>query len=289
MPSRAIGLIAALCCGLGTAAWGDDSTVPAAVSGASVPAAVSTPSWSGWGTGPLVIGPVRPGPGPIDYRPPIYWVPGPGGWTPYAPPLIVVAPGGGFPPPRPTPLLPAEPPDPVPVVPAVPEIAPAVVPARPPRRADPDRAAKLITLGDRHFRARDLVRATARYEQAVAADPTSGAARARLAQVAIARRQYREAVLRLHEAHAAEPGWIAWADDVQGLYGEPAEFAAMIAELETRLQAHPEDRDACLVLGTELLLSGRTRQAADVLLRLTDREPGGVLAALLDAAGITAP
>lgn len=256
---------------------GDGPGAVGGTPGASVSAAVATPSYRAWGGGPI-----QNGPNVIDYRPPILYVPGPNGWTPYAPPLIVVAPGGGFPPPRPTSLLPPEPPEPVPVAPIRPP-APALVPRPTARRADPERSAQLITLGDRHFRAKDLIRASNRYEQALTADPASGAPRARLAQVAVARRQYREAALRLHEAQAAEPGWLAWSDDVKGLYGEPAEFAALIGELETHLQAHPEDRDACLILGVELFLSGQTRQAADVLVRLTDRKPDRVLAALLDA------
>jgi hypothetical protein len=247
----------------------------------SVPAAVSG------GGKPIVIGPVCPGPGPIRYNPPIVYLPGPGGWMPYAPPLIVIGPGGGFPPPsiRPTPLRPPEmiaPEPPVAPAPPVPPVA-----RRAARKADPDRAALLVKLGDRHFRAKDLARAEGRYEQAVAADPAAAAPRARLAQVAIARRQYREAVLRLREALTADPGWLAFADDVQGLYPEPPEFAAMIGGLETHLQAHPEDRDACLVLGAQLFLSHRTRQAADVFLRLTDRQPDTVLAAFLLASRAT--
>jgi hypothetical protein len=263
----------------GVAARADGPAVTGATSGATASAAVSTPSYSAFGGGPIVIGPVCPGPGPIRYNPRIVYLPGPDGWTPYAPPLIVIGPGGGFPvpPPRPTPLLPPEP------VIAPPVEVPMPPPVRPVKKANPERAALLVKLGDRHFRAKNLPRAVGRYEQALAADPASAAPRARLAQVAIARRQYREAVLRLREAQTAEPGWLAFPDDVQGLYPEPAEFAAMIGALETHLQAHPEDRDACLVLGAQLFLSGRIRQAADVFLRLTDRAPDKVLAAFLTA------
>ena len=48
--------------------------------------------------------------------------------------------------------------------------------------------------------------------------------------------------------------------------------------------AEPGDRDAWLVLGAELFLSGQTHRAADIFLRLTDRKPDPALAAFLDAA-----
>jgi cytochrome c-type biogenesis protein CcmH/NrfG len=153
-------------------------------------------------------------------------------------------------------------------------------------REDPQRAAQWLKMGDRHFRVKDLVRATTRYEQALRYDETSAAPRVRLAQVAIARGQYREAVMRLREAQAAEPGWLAFAEDVQGLFPEPADFAAMIGRLETHLQAHPEDRDAWLILGAQWFLSGRSQQAADAFARLTDRQPDSMLAAFLDAAKV---
>jgi cytochrome c-type biogenesis protein CcmH/NrfG len=141
----------------------------------------------------------------------------------------------------------------------------------------------LITLGDRHFRAKDLRRTTERYEQAVRADPGSAAARVRLAQVALVRGQFTEAANRLREALAAEPDWLARAPDIQDLYGEPSDFKDQVSKLERHLQVNPNDRDAWLVLGAQWFLSGRTRQAADVFLRLSDRRPDPTLAAFLDA------
>ena len=61
-------------------------------------------------------------------------------------------------------------------------------------------------------------------------------------------------------------------------------FGPKIAKLESRVLSEPGDRDAWLVLGAELFLSGQTRRAADVFLRLTDRKPDGAIAAFLDAA-----
>ena len=73
------------------------------------------------------------------------------------------------------------------------------------------------------------------------------------------------------------------APDIQAIYAEPGDFAKQIAKLESHLQAHPHDRDAWLMLGTQLYLSGRTRQSADVFARLSDREPDATLAAFLEA------
>ena len=83
----------------------------------------------------------------------------------------------------------------------------------------------------------------------------------------------------------AVPNWLAFADDVQGLYPEPADYAAMIARLEAHLQQHPFDRDAWTLLGTQWLLSGRRKLAADAFLRLTDRPPDALLERLLIASG----
>jgi hypothetical protein len=165
----------------------------------------------------------------------------------------------------------------------------AAVDAAKPKKPDPRRAAQYLTFGDRNFRAGNLHRAAERYTQAIAADPGAATARIRMAQVSVNRGQYREAAGRYHEATATEPNWLVHAPDVQALYGEPTEFARQIARLETHLQADPHDRDAWLVLGAQYFLSGQTRKAADVFVRLTDRKPDATLAAFLDAAAANRP
>jgi len=156
-------------------------------------------------------------------------------------------------------------------------------PVAPPKKAEPAKARQLVTIGDRLFRAGNTRRAEERYEQAVRANPHSASPRVRLAQIALLRGRFAEAANHLREAQAAEPGWLAAAADIQTIYAEPADFAKQIAKLESHLQTKPADRDAWLVLGAQLSLSGRTRQAADVFLRLTDRRPDATLAAFLDA------
>ncbi len=160
----------------------------------------------------------------------------------------------------------------------------SVLPAAVRRRgADPERAAERMTVGDRLFRAGELKRAAERYEQAIAADLGDARPYVRLAQVAIARGDYDQAADHFREAQLAEPGWLLNADDIQNLFGGPDDFGRVIAALESHLQAEPTDRDAWLVLGAELYLTGRTRPAADVFLRLTDRKPDDTLQAFLDA------
>ena len=141
-----------------------------------------------------------------------------------------------------------------------------------------------MTLGDRNFRAGNVHRAAERYTQAISADPNAAAPRVRMAQIALNRGQYAEAANQYREAMVAEPGWLIHAPDIQAIYGEPADFAKQIAKLETHLQADPHDRDAWFVLGAQWYLSGQTRRAADVFLRLTDRKADASLAAFLDAA-----
>jgi hypothetical protein len=151
------------------------------------------------------------------------------------------------------------------------------------RRRTLARAQERITLGDRLFRAGNLPRAVERYEQALRDDPDSAIPRVRLAQVALFRARYAEAAELLREAQTAQPRWLEHPPDVQVLYPEPGDFARQIARLESHLQAHPNDRDAWLVLGAQWYLSGRTHRAADVFLRLTDRKPDDTLAAFLKA------
>lgn len=152
-----------------------------------------------------------------------------------------------------------------------------------PKRGDPERAAELTTLGDRLFRAGNLKRASERYDQAIRAHTRSASPRVRLAQIALVRSQFAEAARQLREAQAAEPGWIVTASDIQAIYAEPSDFAKQIAKLESHLQANPDNRDAWLVLGAQLYLSGRTQKAADVFVRLSDRKPEAVLDAFLAA------
>ncbi|MDR3633475.1 MAG: tetratricopeptide repeat protein [Isosphaeraceae bacterium] len=213
------------------------------------------------------------------------------GFGAYVAPAIVVAPGGL--PPIFGPVATAVPPPlvfdrgdllagPMPIDPSRGlRIPPPGVRAK---RADPVRATQLITLGDRLFRAGNTRKAEERFEQALRSDPNSAVPHVRLAQLALVRAQYSEGANQLRAAQTAEPGWLIRAPDVQALFAEPADFARHIAKLESHLQANPNDRDAWLVLGAEWFLSGRTRKAADVFLRLSDRQPDAALAAFLDAA-----
>jgi hypothetical protein len=163
--------------------------------------------------------------------------------------------------------------------------APAPAPAaQRARKPDPGKAAQLTTIGDRLFRAHNYKRAEERYEQAIHADPNSAAPRVRLAQIALVRGQYAEAAEEFRKAIAAEPNWLAHAPDIQTIFAEPSDFSRPIAKLESHLLIEPTDRDGWLVLGAELYLTGQTRRASAVFLRLTDRKPDAALAAFLDVA-----
>lgn len=157
------------------------------------------------------------------------------------------------------------------------------------RPANPERFTLMMTYGDRLFRAGNLARASERYEQAGQADSSSAEPRIRLEQIALARGDYAGAADRLREALTIDPDYLATASTIRVLYPEPADFAKLIATIEGHLQAHPDDRDAWLVLGAEKFLAGRTREAADCFLRLTDRRPDNALAAFLAASNRKVP
>jgi hypothetical protein len=213
---------------------------------------------------------------------------GASGFYPVYSPILVIAPGGFLPtvpmilPPSaagPGPLLPPPPPGLI-APPAKPKLERSNL-----KHSDPIRAGQLITVGDRLFRAGNLKKAEERYQQAMRAAADLAAPQARMAQVALARGNYSEAANRLREAEIAEPGWIITAPDIQSIYGEPGEFSGKLAQLESYLQVHPDDRDAWLVLGAEWFLTGRTAKAADVFKRLDDprRKADVALAAFLAA------
>jgi Tetratricopeptide repeat len=213
------------------------------------------------------------------------------GWGAYYgvyPPILVIAPGAFAMPVGPMnpmfmagqrPLLAPPPAGFVPNQPA------AVVRRASIRRVDTARAKQLVILGERFFRAGNLKKADERFQQAMKADPDLAAPHVRLGQVAMVRGFYAEAANQLREAETAQPGWIITAGDIQSLFGEPAEFARHLGRLESYVQGHPDDRDAWLVLGAELFLTGRTAKAADVFKRLDDprRKSDVALAAFLDA------
>lgn len=152
------------------------------------------------------------------------------------------------------------------------------------RKPDSAKAVQLVTIGDRLFRAGNIKRASERYEQAVRSDPDAAPPRVRLAQVALVRGRFAESAAQLRQAVAADPGWLARAPNIEAVFAEPADFRRQISRLESRILAEPGDRDAWLVLGAELFLSGQTRRASDVFVRLTDRKPDPALAAFLEAA-----
>jgi hypothetical protein len=152
------------------------------------------------------------------------------------------------------------------------------------RKVEKVKGQQLVTIGDRLFRAGNVKRAEERYEQAAKATPDDAAPRVRLAQVAMLRGQYAAAAEKFREAVDADPAWLARAPNIQSIFGEPRDFERQIAKLESHLLLEPADRDAWLVLGAELYLSGQTRRASDVFVRLTDRKPDPTLSAFLDAA-----
>lgn len=231
---------------------------------------------------PVTINPSPGGGGPVypTLPPGLPVVIGGGGWVPFP---VVVGPVAPTAFPAMPPLWqPA--PDPLMMMPAImPRPTPAPAAAARPRPRDNARVKELVELGDRLFRAGNLIRASERYEQALKANPDKAEPRVRLAQVALVRGKYQDAANRLREAQAAEPGWLATAGDLLKIFPEPAEFAKHVAKLETHLQARPEDRDAWLVLGALWYLSGQTQKAADVFLRLSDRKEDPTLRAFLEA------
>ncbi|ODT97859.1 MAG: hypothetical protein ABS79_06830 [Planctomycetes bacterium SCN 63-9] len=163
--------------------------------------------------------------------------------------------------------------------------------AREGRVPDTNRASQLVTIGDRLFRANNFKKAGERYLQAARLDPYAAEPRIRLIQLAFVRGQYAEAAHQLRQVSTVQPGWLRIPFDIQSIYGEPVDFSRYIARLESHLHAHPQDRDAWLVLGAQWFLTGRKSKAADIFLRLDDprQRPDVALAAFINNSGTQAP
>ncbi len=274
------------------AASGQQGTLPPGFIDAGTNGGFHTPSLSGYLGSHLHQG--SGGQNVLNYNPGIFLGYGVGGNFAYSPPLLVVG-GGGFPafpqPNFPQPGFAANnfgPPGGGGLgLPAPPRgvVAPAPNANAPARRSNPGKAKELVEVGDRSFRGHNTKRAEEKYQLASKLDPGSPAPHVHLAQASLTRGNYSDAADHLRDAVsvARDAGWLAAAPDIQAIFGEPADFARLLAKLETHLQAHPNDRDAWFVLGAETFLSGRTRQAFDVFQRLTDRRPDDALAAFLDA------
>ena len=207
---------------------------------------------------------------------------------PYASPTVVGLPFMPFVLWSPLAMLPAPAPWPGPMIPAPPGgDMPFPLPTKQmprPSRVDPAKAEKLVKLGDNLLRAGIFGRAKERYRQAARADFSSAIPRMRLAVLAMVTGRYSEAADGFREAQAADPRWLDHPRDIQALFGDPSDFDARLAKLETHLQAHPEDRDAWLLLGITRLLTGNADLAADIFLRISREPPDPTLSAFLDAA-----
>lgn len=157
-------------------------------------------------------------------------------------------------------------------------------PAAPPKpKTNPVKARDLLMRGDRLFRSSNLVKARERFEQAYQADPTLADTLVHLGQVDMIQGRYADAAQSFRDALLADEEWIFNAPDIKAMYVEPADFDRQIAKLESYLQTEPDDRDAWLVLGVEKYLSGKTKQAADIFLRLSERRSDPTLHLLIQA------
>ena len=161
---------------------------------------------------------------------------------------------------------------------------PVARPLPPPRRTDPAKAEKLVRRGDNLLHAGILGRARERYQEAARVDFSSAIPKMRIAEIAMIGGHYAEAADGMREAQAADPRWLDHPRDIQPLFGDPSDFDAQLAKLETHLQAHPEDRDAWLLLGINRLLTGKSEVAADIFLRITGDKPDPTVSAFLAAA-----
>lgn len=161
---------------------------------------------------------------------------------------------------------------------------PAAPPAKPTVTASAKAfSADYLARGDRFFRAKDYRRARDRFARSARFDPNSADPLVHEAQIDILQGHYEDAAERIRQALSNDGNWVFNAPDIRAMYLEPGDFDKRIADLEAHVQANPEDRDAWFALGFEKYLSGKSRQASDIFMRLTDRRGDATLFLMLQA------
>ncbi|WP_145253858.1 hypothetical protein [Planctomycetes bacterium Pan216] len=136
-----------------------------------------------------------------------------------------------------------------------------------------DRSGTYVTSGIRLFKAGVYNRAAERFEEAARLAADDATPHFLRTQSLIATKRYRDAAVALKNGLKLNGDWLDLGFDMRGLYDDQADLASQMADLAAELQANPLDRDALLLLGFELFMTGRKEEARPLLEQVVRLEP----------------
>jgi tetratricopeptide (TPR) repeat protein len=146
-----------------------------------------------------------------------------------------------------------------------------------------DLAQKQVRLADLYFRMGRYEDAARAYRRAIEASPGTASLRFTLADALFASGDVEGAAQAVREGVALDATLVSSDVDKRTFYGKAEDFERQVASLAERVAKNPADRDALLVLGTNLLFSGRAEKAREVLERARDLPGAGEAEGILFA------
>jgi hypothetical protein len=126
------------------------------------------------------------------------------------------------------------------------------------------RSAEAARLAARNFSARNYRNAAVNYQEAAALATDDASALLMLAQSQFALKKYLDAAQSLRGAIRINPNMVDL--DVMSLYGDADDFRQQLTSLADELRVNPLNRDAMLLLGHMLYVSGQKAKAKTILL-----------------------
>jgi tetratricopeptide (TPR) repeat protein len=124
---------------------------------------------------------------------------------------------------------------------------------------------RYLELGDAAFSDQRFADAVHFYSRAVEFEPERGMLRLVLADALFATGDYHSCAHEIRRALELEPSLVAAPVDKHQFYADPVEFDRQLATLELYVKERPDDVDARLVLGLNLLFGGRPLAAKELL------------------------
>ena len=140
-------------------------------------------------------------------------------------------------------------------------------------KAGPTTYQDQMRVGDFRFFMGDFTLAGEAYRAAHKMKPDDPFALFALAHACYANGEYKQAVRNLEAALALEPNWGLYEFRLQEFYGDRAEYARHLKDVESQAQLRPRAADMKFLLAYVYYFSGRFADAADVLAQVLELDP----------------
>lgn len=147
-------------------------------------------------------------------------------------------------------------------------------------------AEQLQRLGDIHFREGRYDQAAIAYERAIREKPDHAALRFVLADARFAMGDFHGSAAAIRQGLAKDPGLAKAKANKLAFYEKPELFEKQLEALRRFAAEHPANADAQLVLGFNLIFSGKEEEARECFAKAKEIDPQDAAAALfLEARG----